>query len=376
MSSKINDMYNEKMSVYSDENPYAFNDPTQQMSWWNRFTDSLGFTNHAGQARYENSLLADQWQSQYDLEQTKYQREVQAMHSAGLNPDFQNMSGLNSPDTSPTNESGARMNTFGTFLQTMGILIQSAIGIATGVTQIQGTRLASDMSALGQALPGVLDSVAGSVATGLVGAGPETKNRLSKALTNGRIEVDVDTLTSLASSSVPRPRTRRARKALEWQLRNYFTSADFQKSVFEKVKTTNESAMQAVESYSSNVGRMASSEDDIADVLADISGILFKADLENARGDYYEARGRRQYAQTFDYVGSAASANYVNTEKGAASDFQTTINSTLRDIASKLEHDVDTKKGPAKLFASALLVLMATQLGGQSRMTISPIFNR
>ena len=359
----------------SESNPYKGLDPTAQLSGWNRFTDWLGITNNAGQATYEARLNAQNYESQLMLSQDQYQMQADAMRKAGYNPDFNDAGAMNTPSGEVSNQAGANAaGSFARFGQAMGSIIQSALGIASGITQIQGTRIASDLSALGQTLPNVVSSAVDNTAvqflgTGQASKGVDTRSRLVDALKLGRVEVDPSFLTKMSVRALPRPRTRRARRALDNYLMSYFGSADFQRRVFDSISKTNSAAMGAVESFASNLGKNA--DDDIVDVLVDISSSLLKA-------EQLESHGRRDYANTFDYGLSAEVANISNTEQREANQFRTNLNSTIREIVDKLRKDADdpNKDGFARVFASSMLVLMSTQFMSSRGGSILPSFSK
>lgn len=357
----------------SESNPYKGIDPTSQLSGWNRFTDWLGITNNAGQATYEAQLNAQNYESQLMLAEDQYQMQADAMRKAGYNPDFNDAGAINTPSGEVSNQAGQNAaGSFARFGQAMGSIIQSALGIASGITQIQGTRLANDLSSLGQTLPSVLDTAVGNIAGFYTGTGQGARNTntrtdLEEALQLGRFEIDPVLLRDISKMQLPRPRTRRARKALDNYLVNFFTSSDFQKRVFSRISEVNSSAMGAVKSFADNLGMNA--DDDIVDVLVDISSSLLKA-------EQLESRGRRDYANTFDYGLSADVANIANTEQREANRFRTNLNSTIREIVDKLRKDADDPKkdGFARVFASAVLVLMSTQFMSSRGGSILPSF--
>lgn len=369
--SHISDSYFDGLS---ESNPYKGIDPNSQLSGWNRFTDWLGITNNAGQATYEARLNAQNYESQLMLSQLQYQMQADAMRKAGYNPDFNDAGAMNTPSGEVSNDAGRfAAGGFERFGAAMGSIIQSALGIASGITQIQGTRLANDLSSLGQAVPSVLDSVVGGFAKMYAGTGQgarltSTRTALEDALELGRFQVDPLFLRDVALMQLPRPRTRRARKALDNYLIQYFTSSNFQKRVFDRISDVNSSAMGAVKSFADNFGKNA--DDDIVDVLVDISSSLFKA-------EQMESRGRRDYANTFDYGLSAEVANVANTEQLESNRFRTNLNSTIREIVDKLRKDADDpeKSGFARVFASSMLVLMSTQFMSSGGMNVSPSFS-
>lgn len=74
-------------------NPFVNLNPDSNLSMWNKFTDSLGFTNHSGQLAYQQQLASNQFESEYalrqqDLEYNSPSAQVQRLNDAGLNADL------------------------------------------------------------------------------------------------------------------------------------------------------------------------------------------------------------------------------------------------------------------------------------------------
>lgn len=368
------DMLETTPTQWNANNPYADVDPASQLSWWQKIGDWFG-GNAAGKLRYENELAARQWESQYALAQQQASVDAQSQRAAGANPDFNGVSAGNAADAtsgvSPDNSgSQAGRESFARFAQAIGSMVTSAIGIASGITQITGARLAQDMDAISQFLPGAVDRQASSLASVLTGAGGANDKDRVQALKDlfetGRIDMEQFDF-DMISRSVPRPRTRRGRQALDYMIRQALGSSAFSRKVMQNISETNKAATDAVRSYTDNLA--VSQDDDVVNVLADISSTLLNAERN-------ELRGREAYSRTFDYGQAARSVNAQNDEQERFNRSKSTMNNVMREMIDKLDKDAHDKElsGFARVFAGAMLVLISTQVVG-SGFTMTPNFN-
>lgn len=369
----LGDMPDVTQTQWNSNNPYADVDPTSQLSWWQKVGDWFG-GNAAGKLRYENELAARQWESQYNLAQQQASLDAQSQRAAGVNPDLNGVSAGNAADATsgvaPDNSgSQSGRESFARFAQAIGSMVTSAIGIASGITQITGARLTQDMEAISQFLPGAVDRQASSLASVLTGAGGANDKDRVQALKDlfetGRIDMEQFDF-DMISRSVPRPRTRRGRQALDYMIRQALGSSEFSRKVMQNISETNKAATDAVRSYTDNLA--VSQDDDVVNVLADISTTLLNAERN-------ELRGREEYSRTYDYGQAARSVNAGNYEQERFNRSKSTMNNVMREMIEKLDQDAHDKElsGFARVFASSMLVLISTQVVG-SGFTMTPSF--
>lgn len=145
----------------TENNPYSGLDSRTNLSMWNRFTDFLGFTNHAGQLDYQQSLASNQYESelalkQKDLEYNSPEAQARRMRDAGLNPDLlgvENYEGQMSGNAAnqPSASSGiaaaveSANNSFNNILMSAFEGIKTYVGLKQGLLDIDEKQLNNDL---------------------------------------------------------------------------------------------------------------------------------------------------------------------------------------------------------------------------------------
>lgn len=151
-----------KIMSQTKNNPYQNLDPTTTLSMWNKFTDSLGITNHAGQLQYQHGLLSNQWESenalkQADLEYNSPEQQANRMRAAGLNPDLLGVGNYEGVTSGNQASSPEALNPISQALQTAGnsftnVLSNVFAGLTTfiqvkrGLLDIDAQQIANDIS--------------------------------------------------------------------------------------------------------------------------------------------------------------------------------------------------------------------------------------
>ena len=299
---------------FSSGNPYVGQDPYASLSWWNKFTDFLGFTNHAGSAYSQWFNAARQWESEraLQLEEREYysEREVAARQRlAGLNPDLTGLPSSDNAGTPPQNsytpyDANRGPLNFGTFLQNLSGIVSSAFGIAQGVISISDSRYQMDIDNFLKMSDVAADRQAGSIANEILnglgnaylsGNKSDIMSSINDYISSGRIHLSADNV------GLPRPRTRSSARWIEEQLDRMINSASFKESVYNKIAAASDAKKNALESVSaSNAYEALAAEENrtIADVLSDFSVAQLKIQRE------YQNFLRKNYKYQADMYGS------------------------------------------------------------------------
>lgn len=131
----------------SPNNPYIGIDPKKSLTRLQELLDSIGITNYGRRAQYEQDIASNQWESQYalsleDRDYNDYISQVQRMRAAGLNPDFQSVSGGDSSLAS--NQAGALAppslgdsHPLGNIFENIMSGLTTAMSVYSGVLDIQ-----------------------------------------------------------------------------------------------------------------------------------------------------------------------------------------------------------------------------------------------
>uniref|UniRef100_A0AAU8B5V2 DNA pilot protein n=1 Tax=Dulem virus 240 TaxID=3145717 RepID=A0AAU8B5V2_9VIRU len=342
--------------------------PLQSLSSWNRLTDWLGFTNHTGQALYQQQQSAANWEAQYQLamDDRQYNSEsatAARQRAAGINPD---LAGLSADPTSgtassvdsgevPTQENLADSSP-AAFFQTIGNVLTSALGMYKGITDIQNTRLDSDLALLNQQGSDMKNSLIEMEAAEILGSGTDGELDIAGVLDRmknfSRSDRGYNYLNILNSKLGPF-KTKRGRSYAVNQLRQYLDSDQFRSDVFSRASGT------AAKEISSTRGitdyNAFGSQDEVGRVLSVISEAALGTFEESSKGDYYKAKNDRVYNENYDAATAATADNTANEARQASDEGNLNMKSVQRDILKGLAKEA--KNG--NTFAAIAIVLIS-----------------
>lgn len=350
---------------WSDNNPYVGYDPSKDMSGWNRFTDSLGFTNHYGQLMNEAYLNAQQWESSYalsmeDRDYNDYQSEVERQRAAGINSDFQNIPGVASSlgaDTVAGQASGARAGAIAStpagFIQQAAGIIVTAMGVVNGFNTIRNANLAGDIASYNAVKGDLFETAAGSVADGFMNL-PDSEidnfvntgdySRFFTGVDGKYSRVDFD---EIFTSMLPTNMSKRGRADAERRFYAMLSSSDFRDAVLQKFTNVKNSQKNAAES----LAQIRAADDDIVQVMTDVTVPLYRLMIRKNHfdADYYSVASGRQAALTFNASNEAEQQTY---------DSNKDVRSAYARIVKNLAQDAQDKSlsGFQRVFANALLL--------------------
>ena len=352
---------------WSEDNPYAGYDPSDDLSGWNRFTDALGFTNHYGRLVNEAYLNANQWESSHSLamedrEYNDYQSEVDRMQAAGINPDFQNISGGSSAlaaGTAAGQKSDARAavaaSSPAAFIQTAAGVISSAMSVVNGFNTIRNANLAGDIASYNAVKDDVFSSAAGNVAEHFLGGGlsDEVVNHFvntgdfSHAFTDAAGNFDRTVFNRMFMSSLPTNMSKRGRRMAEQRFYQMLNSSDFKAAVLQKFTNVKNSQKNAAEA----LAQIRAADDDIVQVMTDVTVPLYRLTIRknHFEADYWNTASGTQAASTFNSANQAEQQGY---------DAQKDVRSAYARIVSNLAKDArdESLSGVQRVFANALLL--------------------
>ena len=282
------------------QNPYVGIDPHYELSWWNRFTDALGFTNYSGRLENQYNLAAAQWQSEYDLamQDRSYnspEEQVKRMRAAGLNPDLnggQNISPgeselanneANQKTIEPLRELDSAMSVFGKAMQFAASFMQGGLGIALDTVSTLADFHSKDMSTMDSVLSGLknelVNDYVGRINTSdrkddfLKATGFEQQDILNDFLFNEDGEDNEYEGIKLRTSTAFK--TRRAQKYAQDRLHEYVRSDRFRQDIESRLGTNAEERMATAKAVSS-VEALSSTGDDLFDAMQIVAESYYK----------------------------------------------------------------------------------------------------
>ena len=342
---------------FSSGNPYVGQDPYASLSWWNNFTDSLGFTNHRGSAYSQWFNAARQWESEraLQLEEREYYSEAEVaarQRLAGLNPDLTGLPSSDNAGTPPQNgympyDANRGPLNFGTFLQNLSGIVSSAFGIAQGVISISDSRYQMDIDNFLKVSDVAADREAGSIAneilTGfgnafLTGNKTDIMNAINDYISSGRYHPKPDII------GLPRPRTRSSARWIDQQLDRMINSASFKESVYNKISGAAKAKTDALESVSASNAYQALAEVEnrtIADVLSDFSSAQLKIQRQ------YQDFLRKNYKYLSSMYGSLdpeAAAGAVNAQNIYSNEYLSALDPEARAGAENMSFMYDEQQ--------------------------------
>lgn len=352
---------------WSEDNPYAGYDPSDDLSGWNRFTDSLGFTNHYGQLLNEAYLNANQWESSHSLamedrEYNDYQSEVERQRKAGINSDFQNISGGSSALASGTGagqRSDARASVMASspaaFVQQAAGIISSAMSVVSGFNSIRNANLAGDIASYNAVQDDIFNTAAGHVADFFLSPDMDEESinhfvntgDIGKAFTDvegGYRRIDFD---EIFQSLLPTHFSKQGRKYAERKFYAMLHSSDFKDAVLQKFTNVKSSQKTAAES----LAQIRAADDDIVQVMTDVTVPLYRLTVRKNRfeADYWNTASGTDAASAFNSANQAEKQGY---------DSQKDVRSAYARIVSNLAKDAqdESLSGFQRVFANALLL--------------------
>lgn len=351
---------------WSEDNPYAGYDPTDDLSGWNKFTDALGFTNHYGRLINEAYLNANEWESSHSLamedrEYNDYKSEVERQREAGINSDFQNISGGSSAlasGTSAGQKSDARaavaMSSPVSFIQTAAGIISTAMSVVNGFNTIRNANLAGDISAYNAVKDDIFSNAAGDVASYFANTANDdiinhfvNTGDFNRAFTSIDGVFDKSGFLDIHRMSLPTNMSKRGRRLAEWRFNTMLNSSDFKSAVLQKFTNVKNAQKNAAES----LAQIRAADDDIVKVMTDVTVPLYRLMIRknHFEADYWNTASGTQAASTFNSANQAEQQSY---------DSQKDVRSAYARIVKNLAEDAqdESLSGFQRVFANALLL--------------------
>ena len=355
---------------YSPENPYSGDLPA--LSFWQQFTDSLGFTNHAGQMQWQQEQNARAWESEYQLslqDREYYSEEATAerMRAAGMNPDLLGVS-AGQVETANNSANGRepldfQQGSFGQFLQTLGGALTSAMSIYSGITSINQGIFEKDLNVFNSMEDShknfITDYIAGRLDDSDLDVLSTNPRRIfdvlmSKSPTSGSA---FDLKSILINHATEGIRNKRVRKYAEHRLMSYFGSNSFQNSVLDALASRSDTRVSSAErrARTSALETLAGDKDDIGDVLKGVARISYQTLQKQTESDYYATDNQLDYNR--DFSGSSAAAAANSTNRRSTFENQNAVNS--QQGVSQIYKFLADESRRGNTFASALLVMLS-----------------
>ena len=340
----ISPLSSRSSSGTSPMNPYNNIDPNKSLSWWNRFTDSLGFTNHSGQLNQQYDLLSNQWESEYalalqDREYNSIEQQVARMRAAGLNPDLNGGQNLTPGESDlANNEANAQlperndqsaemsntMSTLGKAVQFVFSVVGGAADIGNKIAQSSASIIDADVAKVGDLFNSGKDTLISNLVTslGMSSLGDEgllddflqAGSRFQNTSVADGVFVDLDKKINdiIKNSSL---RTRKARKYALQRFKDYVNNDSFRRDVEARVGENNDVRYKSLDS-SARLKSLGVTPDAILDEMVDIGALYYKHLRSSMHTDINLNNKRNQYANSIDV---SAAAQAFNDESALAS---------------------------------------------------------
>ena len=386
------------------QNPWLGINPGNELSWWNRFTDSLGFTNHQGRLQNQYDLAAAQWQSEYDLAMADRQyntpaEQVERMRAAGLNPDLnggQNISPgeselannkANQKTIEPIRELDSAMSVFGKAMQFAASFLQGGVGIALDTVSTLADFHSKDMS--------TMDSVLGSIKNELVNdyvgrintsdrkdaflkaTGKEQQDILNEFLFNEDGEDNEYEGIKYRTSTAFK--TRRAQKYAEQRLHEYVRNDRFRQDVESRLGSNAEERMATAKAVGA-VEALSSTGDDLFDAMQIVAESYYKEwkKLSRLNQKHYDNQYNVELSLSPQAQAAGINAGYWNTsleyrKNTIGSSFQTEVMGKLLNAYKN-----GNKAAGALLFGYQTMSSQAGLIGtlGSAALRKAPVINK
>lgn len=370
------------------QNPWLSVDPHNELSWWNRFTDSLGFTNYAGRKENEYGLGAAQWQSEVDLamadrEYNSPEEQVARMRAAGLNPDLnggQNVTSgqsemanneANQKSIEPIQQLDNVMSVFGKAIQFAASFLQSGVGLTLNTVNTLADLHTKDMSSMDSVIGGLkeelIEDYVGRINQSdrkdafLKATGKEQQDILHEFMFNEDGE-DNEFFGGLAHRTQGAFKTRRARQYAMDRLHEYFRNDKFRQDIESRLGS-NASEKMATAKATSSLNALASTGDDLFDAMQSVAEAYYKEwkalnklSTKRANNDYMVEFDRDTAAEAAGRNASFKTMSLEYKKNSIASSFQTEV---MGDLLKKFK--AGNKAAGALLFGFQALM---SQSGG------------
>lgn len=363
-----------------DSNPYRNAEYT--VSPWNQFLSWLGFRTQADAWRENMAVQANEYdaqilQKQYDESYNDPLAQVERMRAAGLNPDLDGGSSIDSGSAQNLGEDPSTpMQSVGDDQQIMqfanGVLgaFSSALGIAQSVQGVVRNRLQNNLLSL----EGEQNSknLAEQLAISLL---PSTPEDLFDSDGNAVGDWKRNALESakLYVGRMPRKMQDRMISSIE----QFWSTAPTSREAYEEWSKR----VSARKDYFLNSNTFYDEADSVLNVisrgLSDMTEKIYKArqnaDLSGADAQDAVNRNTETYANSLDSSLQASAENSQNRLNKANSDMQGIMRSTLRDMISNLDKASNEKgiKGGLASIAKTLLAMMELYISSNGMPSVS-----
>lgn len=377
----------------SPMNPYNNIDPNKSLSWWNRFTDSLGFTNHSGQLTQQYDLLSNQWESEYalalqDREYNSPQAQVERMRAAGLNPDLNGGQSLTSGSSElANNEANAQlperndqsaemantMSTLGKAVQFVFSVVGGAADIGNKIAQSSASIIDSDVAKVGDLFNSGKDTLVSNLITSLGMSSLGDEGLLDDFLQGGSrfqntavadgvfVNLDKKINDIIKNSSL---RTRKARKYALQRFKDYVNNDSFRRDVEARIGENKDVRYKSLDS-SARLKTLGLTPDAILDEMVDIGALYYKHLRNSMNTDITLNNARTKYANSIDISAAAQAFDDENSLRSHNAKLQKAQTGFEKDTLEKLYNDYHAGKPGAGLllFGYQLMKALSFNVG-------------
>lgn len=376
-------------------NPYNNIDPNKSLSWWNRFTDSLGFTNHSGQLNQQYDLLSNQWESEYalalqDREYNSAQAQMERMREAGLNPDLNGGQNLTPGESAlSNNEANAQlperndhssemvntMSTLGRAVQFIFSVVGGAAEIGNKIAQSSASIIDSDVAKVGDLFNSGKDTLVSHLITSLGMSGLSDEGLLDDFLKGGSrfqntatadgvfVNLEKKINDIINNSSL---RTRKARRYALQRFKDYVNNDSFRRDVEARIGENKDIRYKSLDS-SARLSTLGATPEAILDEMVDIGALYYKH-LRNVQNtDITLNNVRTKYANSIDVSAAAQAFDDENSLRSHNAKLNKAQTGFEKDILEKLYNDYHAGKPGAGLllFGYQLMKALSFNVGSK-----------
>lgn len=377
----------------SPMNPYNNIDPNKSLSWWNRFTDSLGFTNHSGQLNQQYDLLSNQWESEYalsmqDREYNSPQAQMERMRAAGLNPDLNGGQNLTPGESElANNEANAQlperndqsaemantMSTLGKAVQFAFSVFGGAADLGTKIAQSSASIIDADVAKVGNLFDSGKDTLVSHLITSLGMSSLGDEGLLDDFLQGGSrfqntavadgVFVNLDKKINDIIKNSPL-RTRKARKYALQRFKDYVNNDAFRRDVEARIGENKDTRYKALDS-SARLKTLGLTPDAILDEMVDIGALYYKHLRNSMNTDINLNNKRNQYANSVDVSAAAQAFNDESALRSHNAKLQQAQTGFEKETLEKLYNDYRSGKPGAGvlLFGYQLMKALSVNVG-------------
>lgn len=365
-----------------ENNPYSGQDPTSQLSRWNRFTDSLGITDNANRVLYQQNQAAALWDSERSaaLEDREYNNEVNTarrMRAAGMNPDLLGVqagqSELANNDAVANGVNGAmdtELNSPMQVVQSLGGVMSTVFGIYNGLASLDNQIFSTEMSDFAGREQGIKGDLVSAMFADL--KDDDIDKYLSGALSvsdllfgkgnssgsNGRAAWLLDTIT-------PRYKSKRARSFANQKLGAYVNSLDFQREIADKLGSVASAKNSAARVIGENTALAGKSGGNLRETMSTIAKAAYEIYMSDTSLQKAANKYSRDYYNTANGAQAAEAENSTTRETIDAMDYRNQIRKPWRRLVERLARQSDE----GNLLSSIAL----TGILGSSNIVNSPV---